>query len=460
VAISRAKDLTKHNPFGRLTAIKRVPKPEGLKGREAYWLCSCSCGNPELIVVRRSSLCSGNTTSCGCVVKEHNWKCRNDKFLEIGVNDLKTLHPEIANEAYGWNPSEYLPGSQQKKAWRCKKSHPVWEISIDNRVRSKTKCPYCAGKLPIVGENDLKTLHPKIAAQADGWDPTKFTAKSDKELPWLCDLGHSYPQRISGRTYKEYGCPYCSGNKPLLGFNTLFDKFPKVAEEAFGWDPKKYTYGSRSRKSWKCKKNHPIWHSCIYVRTTKRPEGADQSGCPYCAGKLPIVGETDLQTLFPKIAAEADGWDPTKFVPGSHEAKNWKCQECGYKWGPVLIKSRTSDETKCPICADRGGYRRDEKGWLYLMIREDEQQIGITNQLKKRYEYHKQRGWKPQDKAIGPFDGDLIYKMERKIKDWLKENVGTINGTTENWETSKFKVATLKTLFKKVGLELPKNKNQ
>ena len=69
------------------------------------------------------------------------------------------------------------------------------------------------------------------------------------------------------------------------------------------------------------------------------------------------------------------------------------------------------------------------------------------------------KGWNPKDRAIGPHNGDLIYQLERTIKKWLKENVGTIQGTTENWETKKFKVSTLKTLFKKVGLELPKAKS-
>jgi hypothetical protein len=32
-----------------------------------------------------------------------------------GFNDLKTKFPEIASEAYGWDPATSLPGSNKKR---------------------------------------------------------------------------------------------------------------------------------------------------------------------------------------------------------------------------------------------------------------------------------------------------------------------------------------------------------
>lgn len=49
--------------FGKLTVIKESYKD---KNYNYYWLCVCSCGNQA--VVRKSSLISGHTTSCGCNV--------------------------------------------------------------------------------------------------------------------------------------------------------------------------------------------------------------------------------------------------------------------------------------------------------------------------------------------------------------------------------------------------------
>ena len=58
--------------FGRLTVLKREPKPEGSKNRHSRWLCKCSCG--ETIVTTSDNLLSGGTKSCGCIKKETSIK--------------------------------------------------------------------------------------------------------------------------------------------------------------------------------------------------------------------------------------------------------------------------------------------------------------------------------------------------------------------------------------------------
>lgn len=64
---SRGVDITGQR-FGRLTVLKRVPKPEHLKSRGAYFLCLCDCGNEKIIMGK--SLRDGKTTSCGCRISE------------------------------------------------------------------------------------------------------------------------------------------------------------------------------------------------------------------------------------------------------------------------------------------------------------------------------------------------------------------------------------------------------
>jgi hypothetical protein len=51
--------------FGRLVAVRRAGT-DHLK--KPLWQCICDCGNTTL--VNSSSLSSGNTTSCGCYLKE------------------------------------------------------------------------------------------------------------------------------------------------------------------------------------------------------------------------------------------------------------------------------------------------------------------------------------------------------------------------------------------------------
>lgn len=101
---------------------------------------------------------------------------------------LTETHPEIASEADGWDPSLLSPGSNKRLGWICKKGHQ-WRTQVNNRTKVGSRCPYCTGRKAITGENDLATAHPELAAQADGWDPTKIGGGSGRNLSWKCDLG-------------------------------------------------------------------------------------------------------------------------------------------------------------------------------------------------------------------------------------------------------------------------------
>ncbi len=65
------EDLTGKR-FGKLTVTNR----EGTNThRQALWKCACSCGNET--IVSTSTLKSGNTKSCGCLMKAEKhrlWK--------------------------------------------------------------------------------------------------------------------------------------------------------------------------------------------------------------------------------------------------------------------------------------------------------------------------------------------------------------------------------------------------
>lgn len=62
--------------FNYLTVIKRnESKPSG-KGKSAYWICQCECGN--IVSIRTDKLRKGIIKSCGCYSK----KVRTDLFLK------------------------------------------------------------------------------------------------------------------------------------------------------------------------------------------------------------------------------------------------------------------------------------------------------------------------------------------------------------------------------------------
>lgn len=128
-----------------------------------------------------------------------------------------------------------------------------------------------------------------------------------------------------------------SGNKQLLAEWDNKKNSPTT--------PNDVTFRSAKRVWWKCSKGHK-WEAMIYNRTRGR-------GCPYCANRIVVPGENDLQTLYPEIANELH---PTKnksliardVVAGSEKKVWWKCKE-GHEW-QASISNRTTNHTGCPKC--------------------------------------------------------------------------------------------------------------
>ena len=219
----------------------------------------------------------------------------NKKKPNLGESLEESL-PEIAKE---WNyeknsflPSECKIHSNQRVWWKCNKGHE-WEASVNNRTRGQ-KCPYCIGKKIIKGENDFKSLFPKIAAE---WNyeknvckPEEFRPASNKKVWWKCNKGHEWEATINGRTGGT-NCPYCSGRIVIKGENDLASTFPELLKE---WnyeknkiDPSEVSYGSNTRVWWKCSKGHE-WETTVSNRTTLR------RGCSECS--------KELRTSFPELA--------------------------------------------------------------------------------------------------------------------------------------------------------------
>jgi predicted GIY-YIG superfamily endonuclease len=133
---------------------------------------------------------------------------------------LLTKFPNLAKEAYGWNPELEIAGSNRKLDWKCSKGH-IYKASGNSRVHNKSGCPICAGLKVLPGFNDLATTHPEISRQAEGWDTTKVIAGSAKKFTWRCDNGHIYISGLNKRTARGQGCPSCSD----YGFNPSKESF-------------------------------------------------------------------------------------------------------------------------------------------------------------------------------------------------------------------------------------------
>ena len=128
----------------------------------------------------------------------------------------------------------------------------------------------------IIGVNDLNTTHPHLSKEADGWNTQLFTAGSKKKQKWICNLSHKWETEIKDRSRKNTGCPVCFGRKTLTGYNDLETRYPDIAKQAIGWDPKVISPGTHKKFKWICNIGH-IWEASPNHRTSKG------DGCPVCS---------------------------------------------------------------------------------------------------------------------------------------------------------------------------------
>lgn len=151
-------------------------------------------------------------------------------------NSLAAVHPELIVEWSDRNlpltPDSVSFGSNKKVWWKGACGHE-WETSIKARS-SGEKCPVCSGARVIEGINDLSTLKPELVSE---WSekneikPMEVSIGSHKKVIWKCKLGHEWIATVKSRTINKTGCPYCSHNKVLAGFNDFATLFPEVANE-------------------------------------------------------------------------------------------------------------------------------------------------------------------------------------------------------------------------------------
>ena len=310
-----------------------------------------------------------------------------------GVNDLKTKYPDIAAEADGWDPSIVIAGSHEKFWWKCDKNH-VWQATVVNRIHGGeegSNCPYCAGLRPIRGENDLKTMYPDIAAEANGWDPTDFLPQSNQNKKWRCRHGHTWKATIGNRTRRGDRCPYCAGHTLLIGFNDLQSKHPELTVEAEGWSPTRVKFNcTKSRKLWKCKDCGHKWKAFPYSRTKRG------SGCHKCGN----LGGFEVD-------------DPA--------------------WMYLMERIGPPEEQQIGITNDL-----DERVDTH-----------------KKENRDKKKKWKLIDHTTKHYIGQDVLDTETLIRRWLKKEGLLVPNKKENWYTSSLKVNTLAEIQKKCGIKKP-----
>lgn len=314
--------------------------------KRAWWVCDDGHSWEAVIATRAQAGCPYCAGQC----------------VWPGHNDLRTRNPAVAAEwddspgANAGDPDHVGSKSARRATWKCTKGH-VWTATIRNRTRLGAGCPYCSGYFAILGENDLVTLRPDLAAE---WDDerngdmaaTMVGIGSSKKAWWTASCGHSWQSRVNKRTLAGQNCPYCAGKRVMPGDNDLATVRPDLAAE---WDtsnqlrPDQVLPKSGTKATWRCARGHS-WETTPHKRSSGR-------GCPYCAGNRVIVGETDLASASPEIAKEwspDNALRPTDVKPFTLRKVKWLCAR-GHSWD-ATVASR-SQGVGCPRCRSIGKQR-------------------------------------------------------------------------------------------------------
>ncbi|MBR5177594.1 MAG: hypothetical protein IKW90_02180 [Lachnospiraceae bacterium] len=224
-----------------------------------------------------------------------------------------------------------------------------------------------------------------------GMYPANIAPKSNKKAWWKCrNCGNTWDSVISSRTgQSQCGCPYCSNEKLLSGFNDLATKCPELLDEwlyekndANGIFPDKILPGTDKKVWWKCKLGH-TWEAQVNTRV-------NGCGCPYCSNppKRIFSGFNDLATKCPTIAKE---WDneknkikPTDIGIGYSQEKVWWRCPFGHSYQATVYSRTGKNHNGCPICSKEKHSSFSEQALYYYVkkyfpdaINSDRETVGM-----------------------------------------------------------------------------------
>lgn len=194
--LTKYPDIAKEWDYEKNGKLKPEYIPYG--SSKKYWW-HCNNGHSYLSQPKRRII------GTGCPY------CSLKKFKR-GINDIKTLYPDVVNEwDYALNkntPEESIAVLSHHFYWKCKKGHSYY-ATLKSKLKG-TKCTICSGKELVVGVNDLETLNPNLAEEWDyeknGLTPNQVTPNSNLKVYWKCrKCNYSWKSIISNRPR----CPHC-----------------------------------------------------------------------------------------------------------------------------------------------------------------------------------------------------------------------------------------------------------
>ena len=269
-------------------------------------------------------------------------------------------------------PSDLPPFSSESAWWQCSKNKThEWQCVIAARTKSKSGCPFCAGKR-VSKEHNLQAKFPSVAKL---WHPTRnlpltpaeVTPGSTKVVWWRCfkRAEHVWQAQVGQLVIKRRdgnnGCPYCTGRRPSSD-NCLATKCPGVLSQ---WvksknlplTPEAVTSTSQTVVWWRCPKNaEHEWQADVKHMRSAHLRG--DTGCPFCKGRK-VAADNNLESKYPELTkqwhTERNGsLSPSQITSASGTCVWWQCPIVpDHVWQARVNSMRASHlrgSSGCPHC--------------------------------------------------------------------------------------------------------------
>lgn len=162
----------------------------------------------------------------------------------------------------------------------------------------------------VTPKPSLAETHPKLAAEALGWNPFHKNWSSKATVRWRCPEGHHYSESIIERVKNGKTCVFCA-IEIARDNATEIERIGKFVE--------------RDRT-----KNLIHRERIKNVQKREKPE------------------ERHWSDLYPRIAKQADGWDPIKINDNSKIAKKWICARRHHFL--MSVEERINRKSSCKKC--------------------------------------------------------------------------------------------------------------
>ena len=308
--------------------------------KKAWWICDY--GHEWQATVKNRTL---NRTGCP--------ECNKDfhtSFPEQAIfYYVKQSYPDAINgyTALGVEFDIYIPS----KKIAIEYDGNSWHNSIDSISRDEKKNKFCyINKIKLIRVREPNL--PKLTSYSNiieiimnGKDKDNQSVAIQNLLDELGILQRVDLINDRNEIYEQY--KYNKKNRSLEHL------YPDISKE---WDyekngnikPDMVFSGTVDKFWWKCGSGHS-WQASVGSRIQGH-------GCPYCSGRFPISGKTDLKSLYPEIVKEWNyeknqNLSPENVTSQSNKKVWWKCQK-GHEWQSPIY-ARTYGNNKCPYCSNK-----------------------------------------------------------------------------------------------------------